>query len=245
MRLERGGAYVPDDVLLPEHLSRYRWVAPRLKSLQVLDVGCGYGYGSDLIAAHGAERVVGLDTDPQAVAFSARRFRRPGLSYTRSQTRAIRDGVADAVVSFEVLEHVHDADRLVAELARLLRPGGTLFLSTPNRTFTERFYVDGHSTNPFHIREYSVPEVNALLHRSFAEVHCFQQGSPRSYWEYSDHCAIPPRFRKLVPQSIRAAWLRFRGVGKHEPVEAFRFDPVADPALFPTDRETQVYECRR
>jgi SAM-dependent methyltransferase len=245
VKQERGGAFVPDDVLLPEHLARYEWAAPNVRGLRVLDVGCGYGYGSDLLLSSGARQVVAVDTDPAAIAFATRTFRRPGLNYARGKLAAVRSESMEAVVSFEVLEHVNEPDRFVHELARVLTPGGPLFLSTPNRKFMERFYVNGRSPNPFHIQEYTVPEVDAMLRRSFPEVHCYQQSSPRAYWEYSDHCAIPPRIRKLVPRSLRTAWLRFRGVGKFESAEAFHFDPVSGPAQFPPSRETQVYRCRK
>jgi SAM-dependent methyltransferase len=73
-------------------------------------------------------------------------------------------GAVDGIVSLQVLEHLTDADRFLAESARALRPGGVLTLSTPNRlTFPA-------GINPFHVHEFDPTELADLLGRHFPEV---------------------------------------------------------------------------
>ncbi|MCI4353616.1 MAG: methyltransferase domain-containing protein [Thermoplasmata archaeon] len=242
---EQGGACVPDVEVPADHLARYEWAGPQLQDLRVLDAGSGYGYGSDYLAAHGARSVVGIDTDPQAIRYARGHYARTGLQFARGKIQAVRAGSFEAVVSFEVLEHVHDGPAYVSELARLLRPGGLLFLSTPNRSFTERSYVDGRSPNPYHLREYYAAEVTEMLRPHFASVSCFHEENPESFWTYSDNCWVPASLRQLVPKRVKAAWLHGRGVEPGGTPGRFHFSEVQDPARFPASWGAQVYRCRR
>jgi SAM-dependent methyltransferase len=101
-----------------------------------------------------------------------------GLHARRIQGDATRlpfaDLTADVVVSFETIEHVNDATALVAEFRRVLKSGGDLILSTPNRAFRA-------SSNPFHIREFTADELRAMLHRYFPNVQLFGQRPSAAY----------------------------------------------------------------
>jgi SAM-dependent methyltransferase len=242
---ERGGAFVPDREVPADHLARYEWAAPQVRGVRVLDAGAGYGYGSDYLQAHGAGWVLGVDTDPQAVQYAWRHYRRPGLDFVLGKIQAVRSGLFDAVVSFEVLEHVRDAPAYVAQLVRLIRPGGILLLSTPNRAFTQRSYVNGQSPNPYHVREYYASEVATMLRPHFGTIECFHEENPESYWTYSDHCSIPKSVRRLIPRSFKNAWLKARGVQTGGVAGHFQFTPVTDPDRFPDSWGAQVYRCRK
>src|SRR5262249_3912831 len=84
----------------------------------------------------------------------------------------------DVVVSFETIEHVPDAARLVAEIRRVLKPGGRLVLSTPTGAFGPPGH---HPGNPFHIREFTADELRDLLQTSFTTVELFGQRPAASY----------------------------------------------------------------
>ena len=124
------GADAPWHRLLRMHL-------PPLAGLKVLEVACGRGGLAAWLAAQGAAVVVGADFSRTAVAKAAALGRASGaptlrLAVADVQVLALRDGRFDLVISCETIEHVADARAAVREMARVLRPGGTLLLTAPN-----------------------------------------------------------------------------------------------------------------
>lgn len=138
----------------------YERLAPRCAGLDVLEAGCGEGYGADLIA-RAARRVIGLDYDDAAVAHVRARYPRVEAIQGNLAALPLPDAAVDVVVNFQVIEHLWDQAQFIAECARVLRPGGLLMISTPNRiTFSP-----GRDTpiNPFHTRELNAAELTELL----------------------------------------------------------------------------------
>ena len=143
------------------HVAAYRFAASRARGV-VVDAGCGEGYGTALLARR-VLHVTGLDLDGPTVEHARRRY---GLRFVRGDVTSppFRRGSVDAIVALQVLEHLDEPERFLDGCARMLRPRGTLVLSTPNRlTFPA-------GLNPFHPREYEPGELDALLHRRFGEV---------------------------------------------------------------------------
>ncbi|CEG61176.1 bifunctional 2-polyprenyl-6-hydroxyphenol methylase/3-demethylubiquinol 3-O-methyltransferase UbiG [Legionella micdadei] len=101
----------------------------------VLDVGCGGGILCEGMAAKKA-RVTGLDVEAEALQAAKAHAITSGLAinYVCSPVEDYDDGVFDAVTCMEMLEHVSDPQLVINHCARLLKPGGYLFLSTINRT---------------------------------------------------------------------------------------------------------------
>lgn len=123
------------------------WFHERIGSLQgvrVLDVGCGGGLVAEELARRGAE-VTGLDLSAAALATARAHAAAGGLSIRYEQGRAealpFADGAFQAVVCADCLEHVDDLERVVAEVARVLRPGGAFCYDTFNRTWRSRLLV--------------------------------------------------------------------------------------------------------
>ena len=114
------------------HLVVYEALAPRCRGV-VLEAGCGEGYGADLLAG-GATQVLALDYDAQAIGHVGRRYPRVAAARANLVALPVRDGVVDAVVSLQVVEHLWDQERFLRECRRVLAPGGALLLSTPNRS---------------------------------------------------------------------------------------------------------------
>jgi SAM-dependent methyltransferase len=138
----------------------YERLASRCAGRDVLEAGCGEGYGADLIADV-ARRVIGLDYDESAVAHVRARYPRVEMLHGNLASLPLADGAVDVVVNFQVIEHLWDQGQFVAECLRVLRPGGLLLMSTPNRiTFSP-----GRDTpiNPFHTRELNAAELTELL----------------------------------------------------------------------------------
>src|ERR1700742_1722734 len=146
----------------------YRRLATRCAGRDVLEAGCGEGYGADLIAGV-ARRVVAVDYDELAVAHVRGRYPRVEAMQANLADLPLPDASVDVVVNFQVIEHLWDQAQFVGECARVLRPSGLLMVSTPNRiTFSP-----GRDTpvNPFHTRELNAAELTELLvDAGFADV---------------------------------------------------------------------------
>ena len=185
------------------HASRYLF-ARHYMGHRVLDVACGTGYGLRLLAA-GAGRVVGVDADPRT-ARTARQEAGDLASVLVGDGNRLPfgDGVFDLVTSFETIEHLRDRRTFVAELCRVLAPGGTCVISTPNALYTEP--VDGVPKNRFHIHEYPPDEFVAELAASFDGIELLgQQLSPRflmsPFWDDQQRLPRTPGNRARL-----AAW---------------------------------------
>jgi SAM-dependent methyltransferase len=138
----------------------YRRLLDRCRDRDVLEAGCGEGNGADLIADV-ARRVIGLDYDESAVTHVRARYPRVDMRHGNLAALPLADESVDVVVNFQVIEHLWDQGQFVAECRRVLRPGGLLLMSTPNRiTFSPGLDTP---VNPFHTRELNAAELTELL----------------------------------------------------------------------------------
>ena len=149
-----------------EHYHRYCLARDLVDGLDVLDAASGEGYGSALLAGI-ARSVTGIDIDPASVAHAAANYSAPNLSFLQGDALnlPIADAAVDVVVSFETLEHIADHQRFMSEVRRVLRPGGLLIVSTPDRAV---YSSAGTDPNPYHVLELTVAEFGALLGGHFA-----------------------------------------------------------------------------
>src|SRR5262249_32625208 len=149
-----------------EHWHRYHFVAPMVAGRVVLDIACGEGYGSALLARHAA-RVTGADIAPAAIAHARARYARcANLEFREADCAALpfADGSFDVVVSFETLEHIRAQEAFLGEIRRVLRPGGFVAISCPNKAE----YSDKRDhVNEFHVRELYRDELAALIRTRF------------------------------------------------------------------------------
>lgn len=138
----------------------YQRLRDRCAGRDVLEAGCGEGYGADLIADV-ARSVIGLDYDEATVAHVRARYPRVDMRHGNLAELPLQDGSVDVVVNFQVIEHLWDQPQFVAECLRVLRPSGVLLMSTPNRVT----FSPGRDTpiNPFHTRELNAAELTELL----------------------------------------------------------------------------------
>jgi SAM-dependent methyltransferase len=142
------------------HEAAYRELARYCAGAVVLEAGCGEGYGADALARV-ARLVCGLDYDEPTVAHVARTYPRVAAVRGNLAGLPLRSSTVDVVVNLQVIEHLWDQEGFLAECHRVLRPGGRLLITTPNRiTFSP-----GRDTplNPFHTRELAPAELDGLL----------------------------------------------------------------------------------
>ena len=149
-------ARVPRNKEECEHYARYQWASRRVAG-DVLDVACGTGYGARILARRA--RVSGVDRSAEAVERA--RSRAAGNFVTAEvPPLPFPDDVFDYVVSFETIEHVADDARFMQEVGRVLRPGGTLLMSSPNASISA---PDGVPLNRWHVHEYTRSSLTALV----------------------------------------------------------------------------------
>jgi SAM-dependent methyltransferase len=149
------------------HLAVYEWIGARAHGRRVVDLACGEGYGSAVLARTAAS-VVGVDANPEA-------FEHARLKYTGDRVRFERNmlelwtGDVDCVVFLQTIEHVQDPDAVLEHVRELIGPGGVAYVSTPN-VLTLAPKGAERSGNPWHVREYRAAEYRALCERHFGSV---------------------------------------------------------------------------
>lgn len=152
-----------------EHMHRYAWVTSFCGGKDVLDIACGEGYGSALLAKH-ARSVIGVDISDEAVKHAQHVYGDyKNLSYRQGSATSIPQpsSSVDVVVSFETIEHLAEQSEMLAELRRVLKPDGLLIISSPNK----KVYSEGRDyVNEFHVKELYFDEFDALLKKQFPSV---------------------------------------------------------------------------
>lgn len=154
------------------HLATYDYASSYVKDRRVLDFGCGTGYGTYRLAPL-CRSIVGVDISGEAVDQAAATYRAANLTFERIdpvEERALRfnDGSFDVVLSFQVFEHLARPDAYLAEVQRVLSPGGTFICVTPERS--PRLFRGQRPWNVFHLREYTKDEMHGWLAGRFTDV---------------------------------------------------------------------------
>lgn len=150
------------------HLVVYEWIARRVAGLRVVDMACGEGYGSDVLAAAGAAQVVGVDANPEAHEHARLRYVRPNLRFVRTLVETF-DEPCDAVVFLQTIEHVRNPGEVLERFKALVGPGGVVYVTTPN-VLTLAPEGAERSGNPWHVKEYRPEEFRALCEAHFSSV---------------------------------------------------------------------------
>ena len=154
------------------HIVAYRWFALDCDDREVLDFGCGTGYGSSELAQT-AKRVVGVDISSEAIAHSKKAYDGPNISFfqiapVETEDLPFEADSFDVVVSNQVIEHFSDPRHYLLEARRVLRPGGTLFVVTPDRD--TRLFPLQKPWNRFHYHEYRPDDLGRAIGRFFDHV---------------------------------------------------------------------------
>jgi 2-polyprenyl-3-methyl-5-hydroxy-6-metoxy-1,4-benzoquinol methylase len=186
-----------------EHIYRYRFARRHVVGKDVLDIACGEGYGTAALAKAGARSVIGVDISEETCAHARRKY---GVDARCGSGEAIPlpDRSTDVVVSFETIEHVPDPQKFLAECCRVLRPGGQLIISTPNKGV----YRENDSHNPFHCSEMTEAEFVDSLRRHFRKTWLYTQRLEAAAWWSLRSLATPtPPLRHVRGYYRLRSWL--------------------------------------
>ncbi len=156
-----------------EHFHRYCLARDLCAGLDVLDVASGEGYGSAILASV-ARSVTGVEIDPGAIAHARAVYSFENLCFLEGSALSLPLEAAsvDIAISFETVEHIREHEDFVAEIRRVLRPGGLFIVSSPDRTV----YSARHEhVNEYHLRELTEAEFDAFLNLNFKNAALFHQ----------------------------------------------------------------------
>lgn len=168
---------------------------------EVLDLGCGVGHSYELLAPR---VTVGVDISAEALAGQERETHAADM-----RALPLADGRFASVVSVQSIEHVPDPERVLAEVVRVLEPGGTAVFVTPNRL---TFAAPEEIIDPYHYVEYDPDQLAALCRPHFATVEILGIAGSARYRALTDEEKVrlrrlldrdPLRLRRLVPRRAR------------------------------------------
>jgi ubiquinone/menaquinone biosynthesis C-methylase UbiE len=132
----------------------YEFAKPYIAAKKVLDVGCGLAYGTALMAGS-ASSITGIDYDLQTIEDNIKRYNSiANLDFKQSVIPPLPfpDGIFDVITAFQFIEHIQPRKEFVKECLRVLKPGGSLLITTPNAK-------KSLARNPFHVHEYTFEEM--------------------------------------------------------------------------------------
>jgi 2-polyprenyl-3-methyl-5-hydroxy-6-metoxy-1,4-benzoquinol methylase len=150
------------DLNFQNHLKVYKFLEQFAKDKDVLDIGCGLGYGTDHIRAF-ARTIVGIDISRSAIRFARKRYPSAKTLLMDAQSLQLEPKSIDLAISTENFEHLSDQEQSLREVVKVLRPDGVCFIATPNRNVSME-------TNQYHTHEFTASELEELLSRYFNDV---------------------------------------------------------------------------
>lgn len=165
------------------HLSRYAFASGYCKGKNVLELGCGVGYGSYFLLKKGAKIVIGVDISRRAIRLAKKSYRCESVDFIIADATNLpfRNDHFDAITSMGVLDHLPSVLDTMHECRRVLRNEGKLICSVLNRLFITP--IPGIRTfDPFHVKEFTYDELNNLLQSHFKDVQGFGLIYAGKYW---------------------------------------------------------------
>jgi 2-polyprenyl-3-methyl-5-hydroxy-6-metoxy-1,4-benzoquinol methylase len=162
------------------HLARYALARNVCAGARVLDIACGEGYGSALMASWGAASVLGVDISHDAVQKAQRLFDGGSVRFICASaddpdSEIAEPGSCDLIVSLETIEHLRHPEVFLRSIKRCLAPGGTVIISCPNDWW---YYPDESQRNPYHMRKYRFDEFRELTESILGPATGWLMGGP-------------------------------------------------------------------
>ncbi|RRB07723.1 class I SAM-dependent methyltransferase [Larkinella rosea] len=137
--------------------------AAKMVSGNVLEIGCGWGRGLELLT-QAADHYTGIDKNEALIQSLRQEYQQSTFIQANiPPLSGLADNTFDYIVTFQVIEHIQNDDLFIKEAYRVLKPGGKLLLTTVNRLFSL-------TRNPWHVREYTADELKNLIGRYFPTI---------------------------------------------------------------------------
>lgn len=220
--------YVPwySKKTITDHVVRYKFATLLARNKKVLDIACGSGYGTYLLAHAGAKQVIGIDISKSTIDYALKKYAHPKIKYQVGDACHIdlTANSVDLVVSFETLEHLKDYQKFLSEIHRVLKPKGICLISTPNNLLNDEW------CNEFHLHQFSQVQFQKDLGKYFSIIQMYGQ-KPM----HAGYLNLVRKVTSVIPNGF-AKWfldsalkMMFRGV-KVENIDEFRLGFV--PAFF-------------
>jgi SAM-dependent methyltransferase len=152
------------------HLVVYEWIARQIAGKRVIDMACGEGYGTDLLART-ASSAVGVDANPEAHEHARLRYTQPNIRFERDLVDTFAEQT-DAVVFLQTIEHLQEPGAVLDHFRSLIGASGVLYVSTPN-VLTLAPKGAQRSGNPWHVHEYRLHEFERLCREHFSSVEVY------------------------------------------------------------------------
>lgn len=230
------------------HIATYRFCLPFVKNRRVLDFGCGSGYGTHLLSSD-CEKITGIDISADAIAYARDHYQKDNLEYLQvndieAEALPFEDNAFDAVISFQVIEHIGQVEKYLSEIRRVLRSNGKLVIATPDRT--TRLFPGQRPWNVYHLTEYSPDSFASLMTNFFPATELYGMSGRKEVIDIERkrtrllRLATYPFTFPYCPESYREMMLRFlkacsgllsrskrAGQAKEVSTKAYGFD-VAD-----------------
>lgn len=227
IQLKPGERLIPEDTRTPIHqiqVLRHQFVYEFVKSQlssgdSVLDLGFGEGYGTAMLAGFCRE-ITGVDVVDKVVEYANQKYSRPNCKFIKYDGHKLPfdNNTFNAIISFQVIEHIDDDKEFVFEIFRVLAPGGKLYLTTPNKA--TRLKPGQKPFNRFHKREYYAKELADVLKLKFVSTNVWGVSATSEIHqiEFSRikrgglmSVLINLGLRKLLPESVDLALAKFVG----------------------------------
>ncbi len=150
------------------HLGRFAFLAGFVEGKDILEVGCGTGYGTSYMYSKGARRAVGVDISATALDVAREAWTGPGLEFYQmsAEELAFPDDSFDMVCSVGAIDHMTAPVRFVQSARRILRPGGIFACSVINKDFM-RSRIIGAPLDRWHRAEFTPQELYRLVSAEF------------------------------------------------------------------------------
>ncbi|MCC6181895.1 MAG: hypothetical protein B6D44_00550 [Ignavibacteriales bacterium UTCHB2] len=158
-----------------EHLHRYSIALNLVQDKTILDIACGTGYGTNILASR-AKAIVGIDVDEKTIEQARYNYRKGNIEFKAGSITSIpyKDNYFDVVVSFETVEHIENHELMMSEIKRVLKADGILIMSSPDKLY----YSDiPNYKNVFHLNELYENNFKELIEKYFNNVMFAYQSS--------------------------------------------------------------------